>query len=254
MRDYLGCSLVCHFCDKYIWMMYHWYNMPENVDTDTSKLITVYSNAQIAKKQRIFDVGYMFEDLAIGWANDARKNAKAVYDRQRSVVFASVFRGHIDGIIDIDDEPHLLEIKTFNNSRYNELERKGIPVEHRKQMQLYMYGLELDKGIHVGINKNNCEIHETLVEADKDLAVALIHKGINIIHDNLTPPKPSYCTSTFFKCKMCDFYNICFGDEKPAKNCRTCKHAESTLKGFYCSKNSEYLPTYMQPKGCDQWV
>ena len=226
-------------CSTYVWYAYRWYHQ--------KKLSP--------KTQRIFDVGNALEPVIIGWIESMYQTK--VYGQQKEVYPHEAIKGHIDGLIKINGDEHLLEIKTSNKSRFNTIKNHGIVLEHKRQMWLYMYGLGLKKGLYVVANKDDSTLYEEIIAADNTAAKTLIDKILGLVIVN-EPPPPRY-HPTFYRCKMCEMWNYCHAPEKVErpKHCRTCKNSSVTLQDnvFTCSRyGNNPIPLHYQCKGCDQWA
>ncbi len=58
--------------------------------------------------------------------------------------------------------------------------------------------------------------------------------------------------SNFFKCKMCEYSDVCFEKAPIAENCRTCRYVELHSDGIWkCAARHIELDDYAQKRGCD---
>jgi hypothetical protein len=86
------------------------------------------------------------------------------------------------------------------------------------------------------------------VSYSADDAKAILSRAEHIINSN-EPPSRLSDNPTFYKCKWCDYADVCHFDSIPEVNCRTCVYFEAS-NGFTCNKY-DYAPnTDEQRKGC----
>ena len=168
--------------------------------------------------------------------------------------------GHCDGI-----SPNFLgkktvgEMKTHNNKQFTPLKKsQSVEISHNKhycQTQRYMYASGSEQGLYMAVNKDNDELYFELVERDEECIERILQQEVEIITSSIAPncvtDNPDY-----FYCKyFCNYYEICFGNEKMNRNCRTCENC--TLPGagkWYCREHEMDLNVKTQRLGCDDHV
>ena len=217
-REYLGCSLLGHPCDRLLWYTYKGTIPPtpqNNTDNDVDKTL---------KKFLRFKLGHLLENLLIA----ELKNALFVVNRTQEEIqlLDGKVKGHIDGIIYLkmafSDIPYLLEIKSMNDQRFKILQKKGVKEgfpDYWAQCQLYMKGLRIDafadqhlnNALFLAINKNTCEIHhETIPYNEKD-ADGLLIKAYRIFLYESEPPRFTQSGRKVpLICSGCDFFEHCY--------------------------------------------
>ena len=201
-RNYLGASSIGEECDRKIWYGYH----------DRKKI-------QDPRVHRIMDVGHWMESYALAML---KVSDYEVFHEENGSQFGFTdeeVAGNADGVITLDGNPCLLEIKSANDKRFQEMVRDGVersnPV-YFTQMQVYMHYLELDQALYFVVNKNNCDIHMEIVKYEKIKATYAVNRGKEIIREeDVEQVARSYKSKAFFKCKYCDYRSICWKSESP---------------------------------------
>lgn len=138
--------------------------------------------------------------------------------------------GHADGILKIEGNRYLLEIKTSNSRRFTQLTKEP-QHSHRKQMMAYMKALKLDWAIIVYINKDNSATKEFVIPYDEAFYQKECAKRIEEHFDNLkqsVPPKREGLHPDQMPCSFCEFSRICFDSQMEGKFLKTlCKSGKS---------------------------
>ncbi len=116
--------------------------------------------------------------------------------------------GRVDGILKIDNERYLLEIKTIKDFGFQKLIEQGPIKAHIDQIQLYLYFLKLKKGFLLYENKDNQILKEYSVSLSLPYAEKLIFKlkRLKFLIDNDILPEK---TKETWQCKNCPFREIC---------------------------------------------
>ena len=201
-RHYIGASLLGDQCDRKIW--YYRYEPPAIKD---------------GRVLRIFRIGDYFEDFVIEMLRDAGVKVFNVDENGKQFGFVDgEVSGHCDGVVvglPESDQPHVLEVKSMNNSTFNQLKKKGLKATNIKyygQIQVYTLKLELQDGLFIAMNKDNQELYFERLKLDKFYAMALIEKGKEIAKLT-TPPKRTF-KKNFYLCNMCGKKKECYEDTR----------------------------------------
>jgi len=228
-RPHLGASVVGQPCARAIWYSFRWVKQIKH----SGRLLRIFETGK-REEPRVYAnlaaIGVVVENTQAGFAT-----------------LGGHFAGSCDGIINGDT---LLEIKTHNSKSFNKLEKDGLPATHTAQMQIYMHMLKLKKGLYFAVNKETDEIFTADIIADEKWALRLLEKAHAIIYTDAPPQKISG-DPAFFICKMCNYREVCKGDIKPERNCRTCAHSTVAV-GWECTKLDDAIPDAIQRVGCSQ--
>lgn len=244
-RIHLGCSLLGHHCDRYIWLMFRW------------GVVSQFSG----RMKRLFRRGHNEEKTVI---HDLKKIGLDIKQQQRRVVLGGHIGGSIDGIVakgypQSPTNPYLLEIKTHNKKSFENLVKFGVEEskpQHFVQMNLYCKGTEINRWLYFAVCKDNDRIYHKTGDYKPTVAKRYLEKGMMIAFTNSIPDKISE-KKTWYQCKMCDCYDHCHGSKCTKEvNCRTCCHSSPLSNGTWkCALYPESsIPDKVQPKGCSLHV
>ena len=222
-RPYLGASIIGHPCRRFLWLSFR-HALPPVTDP---------------RLLRIFRHGHMIEAEVVRAIRQAGIKVRYTGHKQRYINLGAHCGGHADGVItsglpESPKTPHLLEVKSAKNSQFNALKKGGIEKErpqHYVQMQLYMKGLELTRGMYVVVNKDTDELYTERVRYDEQVALIALNRASAIIYAERAPERMSNDAS-WFRCKMCPGYGMCHQAQPTAAvNCRTCAHSTPERDG-----------------------
>jgi len=199
-RDYLGASCLGEECERKLWYMYH-----------------IPKNDHEPRTQMIFDFGHMIEEYAAKIIKKAFKVWEVDSDGEQFGFVKGPIAGHCDGFIQLDDVC-LLEIKSMNKARFNAVKKHGVKnKEHRYwvQMQIYMAEIfpDIEKALYFAINKDTCEIYTELIDIERGISDIYITRGNQVI-ESPVPFQRKYSKKSFYKCKMCDYNDICWSEDE----------------------------------------
>lgn len=170
---------------------------------------------------RIFELGNLLEDHIVEILK-TKFTVHAVKDDGSQFSFKddeNKITGSIDGVIlglPESNKPHLLEIKTYNQKRFEKLVKEGVKESDHKyyvQMQIYMNAFKLEKALFVAYNKNTSEFYTERVDysdmtalkflnRSKKVYAAKSHKELDRVSEKVTD----------FKCKFCQWKKECFSE------------------------------------------
>lgn len=256
-RPYLGMSGIGHHCSRALFYSFHW--------------CTVKKHS--SRKERIFNAGHLFEPQIIAQLKEAGFKVYKIINgeevehfgspeekQEEYIGFASHAKGHSDGriigVVEDPEEPHLLEIKTMNDSKFNEVSKKGVKsanLVYYSQMQRYMRATGLKWALFISINKNNCSLYIERVKYNEKHAQDLVRKEQLIIMTDIVPH--SDYEKTFYKCSYCDHRPMCHKEEKPNVSCRSCEYCDIEDKGQWSCrrKDGKTLSVEDQRKACKDY-
>lgn len=243
-RTYLGGSIIGHPCDRWLWLSFRW----AVVEKFEGRILRLFRRGHREEETIVADL------VAIGIN---------IHSDQRAVPMPKHCGGHIDGIgegvLGAEKTPHLLEFKTHAKKSFDDLEKNGLKKSkpmHWCQMQFYMHGLGLKRGLYVAVCKDDDRMYADRVEYDKDAAKQLIERAERIVSAERMPD-PISTNPSWYQCKFCPAHSFCH-KERLTKlvNCRTCAHATAEDDGEWsCARwQSKGIPVDYQRTGCDSHV
>lgn len=246
-RPHLGASIAGGPCERAVWYGFRW------------AVIEKFEGRMI----RLFARGAKEEDSVVKLLKDAGMTIEHTGFNQKRVDFGCHVSGSLDGIITngVPDAPkakHVLEIKTHNKKSFEDLEKKGVRESkpaHFTQMQMYMYGTDIDRALYLAVCKDDDRIYTERVKLDKEYAKDEIDRVKRIAIAEYAPYKLSENPS-WFQCKFCPSRGVChYGEPTQNRNCRTCKFSQPDEDGnWYCKKyNQKKIPLDFQYDGCPQY-
>jgi hypothetical protein len=183
-REYLGGSRLGDPCARRL--QYEFLDVPRDPGTGFS-----------GQTLRIFAVGHVFEDLAIGWLRragfDVRTRNRAGEQFGFSVAGGRV-QGHIDGVVvaapaaaqPVIPVPALWECKSANARNWKDISRRGVAAAkpiYAAQVALYQayMGLTDAPALFTAVNKDTSELHHELVPFDGALAQTASDKAVRVL-------------------------------------------------------------------------
>lgn len=248
-RPHLGASIVGHKCERFIWLIFRW----ALKSTFEGRNIKLFDRGRDEELRIIKDLKTVGCDVV-----------SELGGKQIKVDFGCHVSGDLDGIIrsgllEAPKSQHVLEMKTHNDKSFKQLLKDGVKKskpEHFVQMQVYMHGTKINRGLYYASSKNDDDIYLERVYYDKDFAEKYIARGKRLALENRLPP-PISNDASWYECKMCDYHRFCHQTKTLENvNCRTCAHAtpmpDSTWR---CERyDSNNIPYEFQLKGCESHV
>lgn len=207
-RDYLGASVVGHYCERHV--QYH--------------LLAARGDIQrkqpAARIMRIFDRGNCYEDKARRWL----QAAGFIFSTQehKFSTFEGRFRGHVDGVIVGFDGipspaalPLLWENKCLGSKNWKKLNKeklKSYSSTYYAQVQVYMHMIGLERCLFTAVNADTMEIYHELVLLEATEATGYMDRVKRVILATDMGEMLPRCTGdqTFFQCRFCDFAGECW--------------------------------------------
>lgn len=243
-------SGVAEECARKLWYAYRWCAPPE---------------APTAKRERIFETGNVYErrilDMLRMIGCDVREIDEATGSQLRVELAGGHIRGKVDGrVLGLPEAPtteHVVEAKSMNEKAFKALVKAGSVREakpdHFAQLQLYLHGTGLRRGLYAAACKNDDELYFERVEYDPAFCLALVAR-IERIVASPQPPERLFDDPTSkaaFSCRFCPSLAICHEGEFPRTTCRSCMHA-TPLDGprWLCEYHDKFLSYADQQAGC----
>lgn len=249
-RGHLGASVMGGDCDRKIWYGFHWATRPKF----DGRMLRLFNRGHL-EEGRIISLF-----LIIGcqiYQQDAN-------GKQFRISFGEGHGGGSgDGIVvglpDLQPgQAALIECKTHNEKSFKSVVESGVresKFEHFVQSQTYMRKMGFAVTLYVAVNKNDDSLHLEFIFLDEQLADSFIARAERIIVTD-KPPERICKTPGAYKARFCNDKQVCFGLEKPDRNCRTCSYAGVRTEGkWVCQfQNPEVvLPKERQLIGCEHY-
>lgn len=247
-RPHMGCSLLGHPCDRYLWLKFRWFL----VDNHPGRML------------RLFRRGHMEEATILKDLRAVGCVIRETPDGQHRVDFGGHVSGSVDAVIEsgvpeAPKKPHIAEFKTHSKKSFDELERDGVQKAkpmHYTQMQVYMKGLGIDRALYLAVCKDDDRLYAERVRYDAEHADKAVARGQRLAIVDEQPPRLSDDPS-WYQCKMCDAHAVChqgLGVTAP-DTCRTCAHSTAKPDGSWRCERHDYEPITLsqQRTGCADW-
>ena len=246
-RPYLGMSGLGEECLRKLWFYFRHVSKTK-IDGRVNRIFSTGHNAEVDMIRDLESIGVKTWDTL-----DSQAGFSAI---------SGHCQGHSDGmalgIPGAEKTPHILEFKTSSDKYFKTLKKNGVKKDkpmHYAQTVLYMHFAKVTRCLYMAYNKNDSSYYTERIHADKDLAEDLIFKAGLVIHSENPDDFRRIGTGrpTYFACKFCDFSDVCYGNTKAHKNCRTCKYADVVDDGKWaCSKHGlDDVASEHQALGCD---
>ena len=168
-RAYIGASSIGHECTAYLSFTHRGYpNTPPD-----------------ERLKRIFRDGHRIENVVVKDMTNAgvhvMEKDPMTGKQWRYTDYEGHAMGNADGIVEIHDGTSaILEIKSMNDQKFKEFQKKGMKLSHPQyyaQVQ-YLMGLsKCQKAVLVSYNKNNSQYHHEWVAFDIFYYNSLRQKG-----------------------------------------------------------------------------
>lgn len=212
IRDYIGASTIGDDCSRKIW--YKWRGHREIFDAETI---------------RRFEDGHTTEAKVISWLRLVPSIEIHIENMGKQYGFSDYvgkFKGHYDGVIkgipQASKTWHILEVKCVNEKKFKEIDKwrdkvgeKNILKEWNKiyyaQAVLYMYYENINRHLTIVATPGGRDLTCFRTEADNKFAEGLRGKAHRII--NATEPPERIGGSDWWQCRMCNFKEMCHGQD-----------------------------------------
>ena len=192
-RSYLGFSMIGHECKRYLWLHYH---HPELSESPSGNLCRIWENGKEIEHKILSELvssGYNVSGFQI-------KNS----------LLGGLFCGHNDGIIEIDGEKYILEIKSASDRNFKLFQKHGVRQHPIYGSKYYAQGIlysgceDLQGTLYIIENKNNQDIYTEIVYFNPDDFEKLVDKAESIIFSGVPPTGISY-RKDWYQCIHCEF-------------------------------------------------
>lgn len=239
-RYHMGASLLGHHCDRWLWLNFRW----AVIEKFPGRILRLFRRGHHEEKWIVDDLKAIGVDIIKTEEDQARVN------------FGGHVAGSLDGIIKsgLPEAPkteHVAEFKTHSKKSFDDLVKKGVedakPM-HFVQMQIYMFGLDINRAFYLAVNKDDDSIYTERLKIQPEIGKKYIERGERIATADRMPEPCSGGSATWYQCKWCAAHSFCWEEQKTKEvNCRTCANVTATESGnFQCEKNGCTIPNEAQ--------
>lgn len=240
-------SAVTTECDRSIWYSLRWVHAPE---------------APTGKKERIFETGRIYEGRLIRYLEGAgvvvEKLDPATGKQWQVELSDGYLRGKTDGkaahVPTAEKAEHVLECKSLKAADFRAIVKHGLEKgkpEHFGQVQMYLHGTGIQRGLYIGANKDTDEIHTERIKYDPVYGLGVEARMSRIVAADMPPARISDDPDAF-ACRFCRAKDHCHAALWPRLNCRTCMHVTASgANGWRCDKHGTALSWDAQQAGCE---
>lgn len=247
-RSHLGASQIGRDCMRELWYSFRWVKAPEH----SGRLLRLFNrgHCEEARFHALLEL--------IGCTVHTHLDEKQIRIKTA--------RGHGGGSVDcvvsnIPDLPAglsaLAEYKTHSSKSFYKLVAEGMRAakpEHYAQTNTYAGHLGLSVIVYFAVNKDNDELYIEILPFDQNEFVKQEHR-FSFVVESPTPPRRISNTSSFWKCKICDYQGVCFFGHSIKVTCRTCTSARILDDGvWFCGKYQVPLDKHQQLRACAQYT
>jgi hypothetical protein len=246
-RTHLGASTIGENCMQKLWLRFHWAK-------DEVKSGRVY---------RLLNRGNLEEPNLFAMLRAIGFQVLEIDPNTGKQYRMSGVMGHYGGSLDAIAyfpasyniaEPTLISCKTQGTgSAFKNLTDNGVVVEKPlfyDQENAYGHAYGLDYATWFVVNKNDDTWHIETVPINHQRGEQLKIKAEKIITSRVEMTKIAK-SATFKECSYCEMKGICFKEELPDRNCRSCKHSFATEnKEWYCEVHKDIIPKHIIPQTC----
>jgi hypothetical protein len=244
-RPHMGCSIIGHSCDRYIWLTWRWAKAP----SFPGRIL------------RLFDTGKREEERLVQDLRDCGIEIFTTDGDSDKQIAVSAHNGHLAGSVDgigrgFIEAPKtwaVLECKTHGSKSFAKLQKEGVKAskfQHYVQMQMYMGLLDLERAMYLAQNKDDDSIYSEWVHFDKDCFEQHMERAKALL-EMTSPPQRLSEDPSWYECKWCDYYTLCHGEQIADVNCRTCAHSSPDVNGMWlCGNGNGTIDENIQRTGC----
>jgi hypothetical protein len=211
-------------------------------------------NPTLPRLKRIFKLGYHIEDVAVA---DLKRAGLSVIEKDGLTnkqfayqEFGGHVRCHVDGMVEVEEEVHLLEVKSMGDGPFGKFKAGGVKISHPKyyaqaQMAMGMSGTR--RCLFIAYCKNNSEYHIEFIEFD-DFEFAFLKEKVERVLGGQA--RKISVDDTDWRCRDCFKSDVCWRGTPVPHACLTCRHASPMgTGGWHCDKHG-----FEATRPCADWA
>lgn len=259
-RYHLGASLIGTECERSLWLSFRWATKAKFA----GRMLRLFETGQLEEARFVANlrsVGIeVYEFEYEPWSlENMYLPAKQIGVRDAFGHFGGSLDGMAIGFVEAPKTWHVCEFKTHSEKSFEKLKKdkvKKSKPRHYAQIQVYMHLLGIERAFYMAKNKNTDELYQERVEYDATFAIQLLAKANRVIQAPRPPAKISH-DPAWFECRYCDHHDVCHGEAKPERHCRSCMHSTPVEGGTWLCQQAHdagydgEIPREVQEKGCD---
>ena len=239
-RHYLGMSAIGHECERSLF-----YSFREAAEREiSSQGLLAIQDGHIQEQLFIDRINIFLPEINL--ITEERGEQIAFLDHDGH------YSGHADGVIkgilEAPETWHIWEHKSVNEVKFKKLQKlcseneksalKNWDLTYYAQAQEYMYYSGLTRHYLTVSSPGGRDYTSCRTDYNKKDADYYVKRAFDIINCNKIPVRLSE-KPEFYRCKWCQFQDICHFNKVPEVNCKTCKSFATIEKGeFYCNKKA----------------
>lgn len=247
---YISMGQLDTACFRDLWLRFHW-AAKEQIDGRILRLMARGHREEVELIKDLKDVGCLI------FSHD--RSQRQIFLRGQGIL------EHLVGARDwvafggLKEHPNTIVVmdgKTTNSAKYKKMLKEGVAAvypEYIGQIMLYMGFSNIQLGAFIVVNKETDHMFIEYIEFDKDRFEALLQRARDLVTLDRPPMRLFSRSSKAFNnpCKFCKNQKVCYGDETPEVNCRTCIHASPVAGGVWlCERDGVELSPKKQLEGC----
>ena len=185
------------------------------------------------KLLRLFDTGHVIHMLVqYGYLPNYKISSKAEVSI-KDLLEKYFIAGTADLVIKLqNNKEYVVDIKTMRDSIFYKTNTiKDIAMTYLVQLNLYMFGLNIPRGLFYLWNKNTSEHKEIFIKLDREIIKDVLHSAISgkkYLEGKASAKILTECKNTKGKYLHCDYSSFCFkcGNDKLLKYCKVKSNSE----------------------------
>jgi hypothetical protein len=182
-----------------------------------------------ARMEMLFDFGHIIHMLLqYGYLPNISKLKFKAEVPVRGLMKKYLISGTADIVVTLQDGlEYVVDVKTMRSEIFARTKSiEDLSPEYLTQLNLYMEGLGIPRGLFLLVNKNDSDMREIFVNRSPSIvqgALRLAEKAKTFIEGGEHPPVLQECRAREGKYKHCDFTALCFACTDKKTIARFCK-------------------------------
>lgn len=250
-RWHMGASIIGNECDRAIWYNFRW-AVKDNRNGRMKRLHARGHSEELKFEAILEGLGFQV------WSKDPSTGKQF-----RISLHNGHFGGSCDGLAlhpPSWNRPglYLPEWKTSGTgSKFSKLFEDGVEKtneQHFTQQSVYGLNLGAKYSIYGVVNKNDDDLYFEYTKLSETKARWAENRAYDIIVTDYAPARIPGAKESFFKCRMCDYKDVCHNGVPMEINCRSCVYASPVQNAEWrCNKYGQDIPKEFVYKACPDY-